>query len=129
MIGKGNINKGENMVLMNGSDYIDLDSVGSTLTKDLLVFPIDCSEAPETASEAEEMMGVHILDTDTEWWENMSMEDALVLFPFLAEISELYYSEGYMSWAVRMYEVVERANGQNVEYEDSWYYSNTLGSI
>ena len=30
-----NDKKGENMVLMNGLDYIDLDSVGSTLTKDL----------------------------------------------------------------------------------------------
>ena len=110
--------------------YIDLNSVGSTVTNEGLVFPIDCSEAPETASEAEEMMGVHILDTDTEWWENMSMEDAESLFPFLAEITELYYSEGYMSWAIRMYEVVERANGiEEVAYEDSWYYSNTLGSI
>ena len=44
--------------------YIDLDSVGSTVTSDGLVFPIDCSEAPETASEAEEMMGVHIKDVD-----------------------------------------------------------------
>ena len=110
-------------------NYIELESVGSLVTNEGIVFPIDCSEAPETASEAEEMSGVHILDTDNEWWENMSMEDAESLFPFLAEISELYYSEGYMSWAVRMYEVVERANGQNVEYEDSWYYSNTLGSI
>ena len=33
-----------------------------------------------------------------------------------------------MSWAVRMYEVVERANGiVECAYEDSWYYSNTLG--
>ena len=55
------------MVLMNGLDYIELDSVGSTLTKDLLVFPTDCSEAPETASEAEEMMGTHLMDVDSEW--------------------------------------------------------------
>ena len=86
---------------------IELNSVGSLVTNEGLVFPIDCSEAPETASEAEEMSGVHILDTDNEWWENMSMEDAESLFPFLAEISELYYSEGYMSWAVQMFEIVE----------------------
>ena len=123
-----NMSFNEKEVLMNGSDYIELDSVGSTLTSELLVFPTDCSEAPETASEAEEMMGVHIYDTDNEWWENMSLEDATSLFRFLAEIRELYYSEGYMSWAVRMYEVVERANGiEEVAYEDSWYYSNTLG--
>ena len=48
--------------------YIELESVGSLVTKDGLVFPIDCSEAPETASDAEEMLGVHILDTDEEWW-------------------------------------------------------------
>ena len=41
--------------------FIELDSVGSFITKDLKVFPIDISEAPETASEAEEMMGVHSL--------------------------------------------------------------------
>ena len=50
MVKKENIKKGEkNMglyhsdtnkkVLVNGSDYIELDSVGSTLTSDLLVFP------------------------------------------------------------------------------------------
>ena len=43
-------------------DFIDLTSVGSTLTKDLKVFPIDITEAPTTASEADEMMGVHIYD-------------------------------------------------------------------
>ena len=109
-------------------NYIDLNSVGSTVTNEGLVFPIDCSEAPETASEAEEMMGVHIYDTDNEWWENMSLEDAGNLFRFLADNSSLYNTEGYMSWAVRMYEVVERANGiVECAYEDSWYYSNTLG--
>ena len=45
-------------VWLNGSDYIELDSVGSTLTSELIVFPtIDSGEAPETASEAEEMLG------------------------------------------------------------------------
>ena len=117
-----NNNEGENM----NNGFIDLNSVGSTLTSDLLVFPIDCSEAPETASEAEEMMGVHILDTDNEWWENMSMEDANSLFPFLAEIPEVYYSGNYLTWAVKMYEIVETANNMNIEYEDSWHYSNTL---
>ena len=109
-------------------NYIDLDSVGSTVTGEGLVFPIDCSEPPETASEAEEMMGVHIYDVNDEWWESMSLEDAGDLFRFLADNSSLYNTQGYMAWAVRMYEVVERANGiEEVAYEDSWYYSNTLG--
>ena len=83
MIEKENINKGENMVLMNGLEYIELDSVGSTLTKDLLVFPIDCSEAPETASEAEEMMGVHIYDLTDEWWSNLSFVDGTDVLEFI----------------------------------------------
>ena len=70
-------------VLMNGSDYIDLDSVGSTLTKDLMVFPTDCSEAPETASEAEFMSGVHIYDLDDEWFTSLSSEDLTDFFEFV----------------------------------------------
>ena len=71
------------MVLMNGLDYIELDSVGSTLTKDLLVFPTDCSEAPETASEAEEMMGVHIYDLTDEWWSSLSFVDGTDVLEFI----------------------------------------------
>ena len=52
MVKKEKINKGEKVM-----GYIDLNSVGSTVTDEGIVFPIDCSEAPETASEAEEMMG------------------------------------------------------------------------
>ena len=29
--------------------YIDLNSVGSTITSEGLVFPINCNEAPETS--------------------------------------------------------------------------------
>ena len=89
--------------------YIELESVGSLVTKDGLVFPIDCSEAPETASEAEEMMGVHIMDCDDEWWTNMSCEDAVKLFPFLAE-TDVYDIEGYLIWALAKGELVEEAN-------------------
>ena len=77
MIGKGNINKGENM------SFIDLDSVGSTLTKDLLVFPTDCSEAPETASDAEFMSGVHVYDLTDEWWSNLSFVDGTDVLEFI----------------------------------------------
>ena len=107
--------------------YIDLNSVGSTVTSEGMVFPIDCSEPPVTASDAEEMMGVHILDTVDEWWYSLSMEDALVLFPFLAEISDVYNSENYMAWAVQRFQIVEEATGEYVNFEDSWVYSNTLG--
>ena len=105
MIEKENINKGEKIM-----NYIDLNSVGSTITDEGMVFPIDCSEAPETASEAEEMMGVHIMDCDDEWWTNMSCEDAVKLFPFLAE-TDVYDIEGYLIWALAKGELVEEANG------------------
>ena len=64
-------------------DFIDLTSVGSTLTKDLKVFPIDITEGPETASEAEEMMGVHIYDLTDEWWSNLSFVDGCNALEFI----------------------------------------------
>ena len=70
-------------VWLNGSDYIELDSVGSTLTSELMVFPTDCSEAPETASEAEEMMGVHMYDVTDEWWSNLSFVDGCDVLEFI----------------------------------------------
>ena len=69
-------------------DFIDLTSVGSTLTKDLMVFPIDCSEAPETASEAEEMMGVHIYDLTDEWFCSLSDDDLLAFFAFIELVNK-----------------------------------------
>ena len=98
MIERGNIKKGENMVLMNGSDYIELDSVGSTLTKDLLVFPIDCSEAPETASEAEEMMGVHIYDLTDEWWSNLSFVDGTDVLEFIEINTDIISKTIFNDW-------------------------------
>mgnify|MGYP001373890848 CR=1 FL=1 len=89
--------------------FIDLNSVGSTVTNEGIVFPIDCSEAPETASEAEEMLGVNVMDTCDEWWTSMSCEDAVSLFKFLAE-TDVYHTEGYISWAVSMTDLVEEAN-------------------
>ena len=90
-------------------NYIELESNGSLVTNEGLVFPIDCSEAPETASEAEEMIGVHIMDCTDEWWTNMSCEDAVTLFPFLAE-TDVYDIEGYLIWALAKGELVEEAN-------------------
>ena len=98
MIEKGNINKGENMVSMNGLDYIELDSVGSTLTTDMLVFPTDCSEAPETASEAEEMMGVHIYDTTDEWWSNLSFVDGTDVLEFIELNTDIVSKTIFNDW-------------------------------
>ena len=68
---------------------IDLNSVGSTLTSELVVFPIDCSEAPETASEAEEMSGVHLYDVDSEWYNSLSSDDLTNLFIFIESTNHL----------------------------------------
>ena len=46
-------------------DYKELLSVGCLITKDLKVFPINCNEVPETASQADEYDGVHIYDLDS----------------------------------------------------------------
>jgi len=73
-----NDNKGEKVM-----SFIDLNSVGSTLTEDLLVFPQDISEAPTTASEAEEMLGVHIYDLTDEWWSNLSFVDGTDALAFI----------------------------------------------
>ena len=65
--------------------YIDLESVGSTVTNNGVVFPIDISEAPTTASEAEEMMGVAITDCDDEWFYSLSLVDGFNLLMFLED--------------------------------------------
>ena len=67
--------------------FIDLESVGSTLTSDLEIFPMDISEAPETASDADEMMGVHIYDLDNEWLHNLSSTDLKTFFNFIVEVN------------------------------------------
>ena len=90
-------------------NYIEIESVGSLVTEEGMVFPIDCSEPPETASEAEEMMGVHILDTDTEWWRSMSKDDAFRILEFVEETGVIdmgFFPEGENTkWASNMYHI------------------------
>jgi len=64
-------------------DYKELLSVGCLITKDLKVFPINCNEPPETASEADEYMGVHIYDLTDEWWSNLSFVDGTDALAFI----------------------------------------------
>ncbi len=97
------------MVSMNGLDYIELDSVGSTLTKDLLVFPQLCDEAPETASEAEEMMGVHIYDLDGEWFNSLSSDDLKDFFEFV-ELNSDVITTVYKAWKDGVWGDWETAN-------------------
>ena len=92
---------------------LDLDSVGSWVDQDGNVFA-DGDDGKF------EYSGVHIYDVCDEWWENISMEDTLKLFPFLAEIKELYYSEGYMSWALQKFGIVEENCNDYCNFETSW---------
>ena len=85
-------------VWLNGSDYIELDSVGSTLTSELMVFPTDCSEAPETASEAEEMMGVHMYDVTDEWWSNLSFVDGCDVLEFIELNTDIVSKTIFNDW-------------------------------
>jgi len=64
-------------------DYKELLSVGCLITKDLKVFPINCNVPPETASEADEYMGVHIYDLTDEWWSNLSFVDGCDVLEFI----------------------------------------------
>ena len=115
---------------MSQLNYIGLESVGSIVTEQGIVFPTDLSEAPETASDAEEMMGVHIMDTTNEWWESMSCQDAVRLFPFLANITEVYNAEGYLKWAVEMGDLVAESNNQMSLYgasiEEGWNWTEAV---
>ena len=79
-------------------NYIDLNSVGSTVTEEGIVFPIDCSEAPETASEAEEMMGVHIYDTTDEWWSNLSFVDGTDVLEFIELNTDIVSKTIFNDW-------------------------------
>ena len=63
--------------------YIELNSNGSLVTTEGIVFPIDCSEPPETASDADEMMGVAITDCCDEWFWNLSLVEGYQLLQFL----------------------------------------------
>ena len=69
-------------------DYKELLSVGCLITKDLKVFPINCNVPPETASEADEYMGVHIYDLTDEWYCNLSSDDLVDFFAFIEIVNK-----------------------------------------
>ena len=97
-------------VLMNGIDYIDLDSVGSTLTSENMVFPQLVNEPPETASDAEEMLGVHLYDCDDEWFTSLSSEDLTLLFDFLELVSKNLVKVVFNDWKTKIWGLWEETN-------------------
>ena len=90
-------------------DFINLDSVGSILTEDLKVFPQDITEAPTTASEADEMMGVHIYDLDNEWYNNLGADDLINFFKFI-ELNTDVVSVVYNNWKQNIWSEWEEVN-------------------
>ena len=89
---------------------IDLTSVGSTLTSDLIVYPTDCSEAPETASDAEEMMGVHVYDLDSEWYCSLSAEDLKAFFKFVEKHTYEILAGPFSMWKTQIWGEWEEMN-------------------
>ena len=98
-----NDNKGVNM------DYKELLSVGCLITKDLKVFPINCNEVPETASQADEYDGVHIYDLDGEWYNNLSSDDLTDFFSFI-ELHTDVVTVVYNAWKDGIWGDWETAN-------------------
>ena len=88
---------------------IELTSVGSILTSDLLVFPIDCSEPPETSSDSDEMSGVHIYDLDSEWFTSLSSDDLVSFFEFIESTQQLT-AVVYNSWKEEIWGTWEEVN-------------------
>ena len=89
--------------------FIDLDSVGSTVTSEGLVVPQDISEAPTTASEADEMMGVHLSEVDGEWFNNLDADDLTNLFTFIEKTQDLTMVV-YQAWKDGIWGDWETAN-------------------
>ena len=101
--------------------YLTLNSVGSTVTNEGLVFPINCDEVPETSSEADEMMGVNIFETTNEWIENLSSEDLIVLIGFLDEhigwTPDNQIQAGYEEWRTNTWSHWEDVNNEYMNLE------------
>ena len=89
--------------------YIDLNSVGSSVSSEGSVFPINCNESPETSSEAEEMMGVHLYDIDSEWFNSLSSDDLTDFFEFVELNSDVVKSV-YNDWKTKLWGEWEEAN-------------------
>ena len=75
-----------------------------------LVRASDCGEAPETASEAEVMSGVHIYDLDSEWFNSLSSDDLTDFFEFV-ELNTTEIIEGpYSVWKTKLWGEWEEVN-------------------
>ena len=68
-------------VLINGIDYMELESVGSCIDRDGIVYPMNVDGTIDTNC------GVDWLETSDEWSESVSEEDNGLLCDWLLEIN------------------------------------------
>ena len=87
----------------------ELDSVGSTLTSENMVFPQLVNEPPETASDAEEMLGCHLYDCDDEWFTSLSEDDLTDLFEFVENSGDVV-KVVYNYWKLKVWGLWEETN-------------------
>ena len=92
-------------------DYKELLSVGCLITKDLKVFPINCNEPVETASQADEYGGVHIYDLDSEWYNSLSSDDLKDFLEFIElNIGTKLIKSVFDVWKTQIWGSWEEAN-------------------
>ena len=87
---------------------IVLESVGSVVDDKGIDYPLNNDGTTNTSVGSL----VHIMDCDDEWFENMTCQDCVTLFSFLAN-TEIYMTEGYFDWALPKGDFVAKANGYN----------------
>ena len=68
-------------VWLNGSDYIELESVGTAIDSDGITHPIN----EDGTIDLDEGMAVDWIDTDDEWSSSLSNEDAKLLDEWLLQ--------------------------------------------
>ena len=68
-------------VLINGTDYMELESVGSCIDRDGIVYPMNVDGT------IDRNCGVDWLETSDEWSESVSEEDCGLLNDWLIEIN------------------------------------------
>ena len=75
------MNLKDKKVWLNGSDYIDLESVGTAIDSDGITHPIN----EDGTIDLDEGMAVDWIATDDEWSSSLSNEDAKLLDDWLVE--------------------------------------------
>ena len=98
-------------VLMNGSDYIELESVGSALTSELNVCPLNVGGGIDIDN------GVHLYDVSDEWYCNLSDDDLISFFEFIENTTHLI-ADVYVDWKTKIWSMWEEHNNILMNLDD-----------